>query len=264
MLTLEQMEGMAREAGEILVRYFGRVQGKQKKDHSLVSVADQEAEALILGEVGRLAPALPVLAEESRPTREARAEEKGKEEWLLAVDPLDGTAAFLAGLPIWGVSLGLLHWGRPWLGVLYFPHLGEMYRAGPEGAFCGEERLSSAPFEDPLAKEASLCMPSGVHRRYHLDFAGKLRILGSTAYHLAMVAKGAVAASVISWVWLWDLAGGLALCQQTGRDVLHLDGSPFDLAALQDGSRLPSPLLVADPHAQQLLRPRITYHNPTS
>ena len=52
-------------------------------------------------------------------------------EFLWALDPLDGTALFVAGLPTWGISAGLLRHGAPYFGMIYFPLLDDCYWAGP-------------------------------------------------------------------------------------------------------------------------------------
>jgi hypothetical protein len=53
-------------------------------------------------------------------------------QWIL--DPIDGTRAFIAGFPLWGVLIGLYYEGRPLLGVMDQPYLDERYRGSPLGA----------------------------------------------------------------------------------------------------------------------------------
>jgi myo-inositol-1(or 4)-monophosphatase len=108
---LEQIESIARDAGELLAGHYGALgrghaerKGGRRRD--LVSRADREAEQLV---VDRVPPGDDVLAEEGsgRSTGAARC-------WV--VDPLDGTVNFLHGIPFWAVSSWWPPWStlRPW------------------------------------------------------------------------------------------------------------------------------------------------------
>jgi len=88
-------------------------------------------------------------------------EENGRENrgadltWV--IDPIDGTKAFITGVPVWGTLIALNAGGRAVLGVLDQPFLGERYAAGPDGTYLGERRLATRACPD-LA-EARLCCP---------------------------------------------------------------------------------------------------------
>lgn len=244
--------------------HFRRVKGELKPDHSLVSIADQEAESLILTGLQHSFPNTAVLAEENHALESSRpgyVPPMGAPE-LWAVDPLDGTSSFLAGLPAWGVSIGRLTEAVPDLGVLHFPKLREQYFVQEGRAWEGETLLSNAPFADLNSSHATLCVTSNAHRWFSFRFRGKIRSFGSTAYHLALVARGAIAATLVGQVFAWDLVAGMALCQCTGRIGVYLDGTPLQFEELMDGSHLPQPLLVGDPYAIDYLLPRIQIRVP--
>ena len=57
-------------------------------------------------------------------------------EWVWALDPVDGTRAFVAGLPLWTTLIGLTHQGRPVVGAVAQPYLDEVFLGGPSGARC--------------------------------------------------------------------------------------------------------------------------------
>ena len=176
------------------------------------------------------------------------AEEQGASgdhcEFLWAIDPLDGTRAFASGLPIWGISVGVLRHGRPHWGVFYMPVLDEMVWGDEEGAFLNDQPLlppHHVTFDSPLA---FLAVPSDAHLKYDIDFR-RVRCLGSTAAHLAYVARGAAIGALTRRISLWDLAGVLPVLEQTGIKLCYLSGQPWNPRHLLDGTPAAEPLIGA-------------------
>ena len=112
----------AEAAGRILLRHFGRVRGirfKGAKDP--VTVADTAAERSIRASLARCFPRIGFLGEEGT----AIAGSDGR--WI--VDPLDGTIAFISGLPFFAVSIALERGGRIEAGAILLPRLDELFVA---------------------------------------------------------------------------------------------------------------------------------------
>jgi 3'(2'),5'-bisphosphate nucleotidase len=121
---LESMATVALEAGRIAHAIYQRgFEVHQKADLSPVTEADQAAEAYIVGELARLAPGIPVVAEEA--TAAGNTPVTGGEFFL--VDPLDGTKEFIARNGEFTVNIALVRDARPALGVVYAPVSGAMY-----------------------------------------------------------------------------------------------------------------------------------------
>ena len=116
---------LAYDAGRLTLGYFGRTGDlglEHKADLSPVTLADREAEALIRRRVGARYPEHAVVGEEyGEDAKEAT------HRWL--VDPIDGTKAFVRGVPLYGVLVGLEVEGRIEVGVANFPALGELCAA---------------------------------------------------------------------------------------------------------------------------------------
>src|SRR5215211_2100693 len=92
---------LAREAGEITLKYFRGAHGAElKKDGSFVTMADREAEAHIRARLAEKFPDDAVVGEEAGES----AGSSGRQ-WI--VDPIDGTYSFVHGMPLYGVMLGL-------------------------------------------------------------------------------------------------------------------------------------------------------------
>lgn len=246
---LERVLPLVRQAADLALARFGRAEGRLKPDRSVVTEVDLEVERLIVEGLQRRFPGEAIVGEETGRHGDLRGP-------LWSVDPIDGTAAYLSRLPHWGVSVGYLEDGLPVCGAVALPALDEVY-CGARGAGAwmetprwGRERLGADT--RPLHRESLLCVPSDVHRRYDVEFPGKLRCLGSTVAHVLLVARGDAAGS-LSRVALWDLAGCAAILQEAGGRMGTLDGRPLRLTDLvPDQGPLPPVLAASEAHFEQL------------
>lgn len=131
---------IARAAGEITLRHFRRAPAPDRKpDGSFVTVADREAERYLRDEIERRFPDDAILGEE-----EGERLGRSGRRWIL--DPVDGTYAFVHGVPFYGVLIGIEINDEPLVGVVNIPVLGEMLAAA-RGQGClwnGEPARTSA------------------------------------------------------------------------------------------------------------------------
>lgn len=240
-IDLSELREWAHDGGEIARGYYRNTIGHRKADRSWVTAADIEVERVIVERITARYPEHGIIGEE-------KARLELKREFVWAIDPIDGTACFVAGLPSWGVSIGLLRHGLPYLGVFYMPIADEMYWSVPNGgAFLNDTPIHVAgPGE--WDNESWISIPSNTHRRYTLTFPGKARSLGCTVADLCYVARGSSVGAITTRCAIWDLAAGLSILQEAGGSYTGLSGQMPDLPAMaQDGSLLPEPLVVAGP-----------------
>jgi len=126
------MDAIAREAGRAIYDIWkSGCAVTTKADGSPVTIADEQAEAIILAGLAAAAPGVPVIAEEAQA---AGDQTRGGTRFFL-VDPLDGTSGFTEGDAEFTVNVALIEDGVPTLGVVYAPATGELYLGGPDGAF---------------------------------------------------------------------------------------------------------------------------------
>ncbi len=131
---------LARQAAEAVmaVRAAGFAV-ERKRDTSPVTAADHVAEALIVDGLREATPHIPVVAEEE--VEAGRVTTHDGRLWL--VDPLDGTREFAGGFDSFAVNIGLVQDGRPLLGVVALPAMGEIF-AGIVGAGAWKEDAAGA------------------------------------------------------------------------------------------------------------------------
>jgi len=250
-IDIEELIVWARESGDIALRMFRNVVGHRKADHTWVTEADIAIERALVERISRRYPNHGIIGEEQTTSETGR-------EYLWALDPIDGTAAFVAGLPTWGISVGLLYQGAPHLGMIFFPVLDDYYWAGPSGdAFLNGRPIRVIAPRDWDSQDW-ISTPSNIHRRFAIDFIGKTRNLGATVASFCYVARGSAIGAIVTRSAIWDIAAGIAILRAAGGDVVGLSGAPLDTTALLEGQLLPEPVLLGSETQVAALRAVIT------
>ncbi|HJK95448.1 MAG TPA: inositol monophosphatase family protein [Polyangiaceae bacterium LLY-WYZ-15_(1-7)] len=121
--ALDHLVDAVLEAGEIALRLYrggAAARTERKPDRSPVTEADREVERHLRAYLDEAHPAAAFLGEES-------GEGAGTSDLRFVVDPIDGTRAFVRGIPTWSILLGLEAEGEPVLGVAYMPAAGDLF-----------------------------------------------------------------------------------------------------------------------------------------
>jgi len=218
-LDILALRDLAIEAGRaILAIYATDFATRRKGDASPVTEADEAAERIILEGLTRMAPGVPVVAEES--VAAGRIPKSLGRRFFL-VDPLDGTKEFIARNGEFTVNIGLIEDGRPVAGVVHAPAVGETYWASGEMAcdLAGPIAARLPPASGPVAlvsrshgnpeTEAWLAA-QGIRER---------RIAGSSL-KFCHIAKGLADVNPrLGPTHEWDTAAGHAVLQAAGGSV---------------------------------------------
>lgn len=249
-VDVAEVREWVREAGRYARRYFNNVAVQRKADRSLVTQADLEVEQLLRSRIAARYPDHGIMGEE-------QDEGAVDREFVWCLDPIDGTGAFVAGLPTWCVSVGLLRDGRPYLGVIYLPILDDCYWADADGPAYRNETPIRVSDTTTIDSQDWISIPSYAHRRFQINFPGKTRVLSSVAADCCYVARGSSLGALIGWANLWDLAAGLAIARTAGAVAVDLNGAPLETAPLLDRRRMSEPIIIAPPHLAEFLRQTI-------
>lgn len=240
---------LADNVAERLLKHFHGVRhAKIKRDGTLVTQADLEADRFITDAIQQRYPDYDIISEELNTRYEGAP-------WCWIVDPLDGTTNFAQGVPIWGVSIALAYAGWPVMGVIDFPTLGLRYHAVKgAGAFENDQPIEVMPAvgwdDSPRLRNELVAVCSRTVQRYTADIPMKPRILGSAAFNFCLTAAGIALASMEATPKVWDMAAGWLLVHEAGGVVVQLEGAPiFPLAAGQDYATIAYPQLSAPSHS---------------
>ena len=230
---LESVIGIARAAGELVMAVYATDFGvRGKADASPVTEADERAEALILAALVRLAPEIPVVAEES--VAAGRVPAIGACFWL--VDPLDGTKEFIGRNGEFTVNIALIEHGEPVLGVVLAPALGRLFAGlAGQGAFVVESDGRRLPLRCRSVPPEGLTVVSsrshGDEAAMNAFLAGRKVAATATAgssLKLCLVAAGeADLYPRLGRTMEWDIAAGHAVMAAAGGGVTDLAGEPL-------------------------------------
>ncbi len=224
---------IAREAGAILMTYYGRLERvEQKGDVDFVTEADEASEAFLVDAIRTTFPNDAILAEEGTSI-------SGESPWTWVVDPLDGTTNFVHTFPLFMVSLGLLHGDERVGGVCYGPvYDDEFWAAKGQGAFHNNQPIHVST-TDQLSK-GLLATGFPYNRREIVDelLASVRRVIcnahgvrrcGAASYDQCFLASGRIDGFFERGLQPWDLAAGTVIIEEAGGRVTAGDGSAFDL-----------------------------------
>jgi len=227
---LETAIAIARESGALLVEMFQTpLEIAYKRPSDLVTEADRQSEALIIGHLHRQFPHHGVVSEEG-------GGQKIESDFCWYVDPLDGTTNFAHKFPVFCVTLGLAYRGEVIAGVVYDPVREEMFTAEKgSGAFLNGQRLHvsrTAKLADSLLATGFPPFDHNHDLNLQLFFLFTLRSHGirrpgSAALDLCYVAAGRFDAFWELKLNPWDKAAGSLLVTEAGGRVSDLAGGPL-------------------------------------
>jgi fructose-1,6-bisphosphatase/inositol monophosphatase family enzyme len=228
---LDFAKGIARKAGEVMLKYFGREDiSHYKGDKTIVTLADEEINQYLIDEVARAYPEHGVFGEEQSAGSDRKV--------LWVCDPVDGTAMFARKVPVAVFSLALVVDGEPVVGVVYDPHTDQMYEAMKgRGAFCNGQliRVNQQHLGDMSAVSNCDSSPRYVEAEYQkllapanelLDRSSYLVSIGSIIHAGCLVADGSFVAEVtsVSVGKNMDVAAIKVIVEEAGGRVTNLFG----------------------------------------
>ncbi|MBP9771711.1 MAG: inositol monophosphatase [Candidatus Pacebacteria bacterium] len=221
-----------KKAGEILMHHYGSIAVEFKDDNfhvgSMVTKADRESEDCIVALIKKNFPEHGIYGEEG-------TNEKTDAEYVWYIDPLDGTSNFTRNIPLFGISIGVVHNGEPVCGILYFPAIDLLVEAEKgTGAFANGKKISVS--QRPI--EQGLYYSGGRYKSDHLnqlqpDIAkavGLIKIIDASSYALAQIAMGDAEVYFLTNV-PHDVVAGVCIVREAGGMVTDGEGGDWHLAS---------------------------------
>jgi len=219
------------EAGEIARRHF---RTEMQVDNKLgggafdpVTQADTGIEKFLRDAITRHSPGMRIVGEEFGTTG------TGKDYWI--IDPIDGTRAFMSGMPTWGILLGLVAGGKAVGGIMHQPFTGETFIADPQNAsrllHMGRARTLRASRRTDLADaivystDPLMLARGGLAEGFErLAGACRLRRWGGDCYAFALVALGSIDIVVEGALAPYDIVPLIAIIEGAGGIITDLEG----------------------------------------
>ena len=264
---LSVCEEAARRGGQVLRDWQGRFTSREKGARDLVTEADLASQEAIRSVLLGVFPDHDFLGEEdpaSQSSTEKAAKFNRKAEFRWIVDPLDGTANYVHGLPMFAVSIALEQAGEIIAGTIYDPIAEECFSAAKgEGAFLNGKKMQTSSCTQVDQSLIAVSFAPSVTRD-SMEIAWFLeallacqvvRRMGSAALNLAYLAAGRMDAYLTTSVKIWDVAAGMLLVTEAGGVLSALDGSPVKIEK-------PEFLASATPELQRDLLPVLARAKP--
>lgn len=264
-VDIEKLAGILRDAAkaEILPR-FRHLEPDQVRRKSeaidLVTEADEQAERFIKAEVAAMAPHAVFVGEESVAADPALLGELASADLAIVVDPVDGTANFAAGVPLFAVMAAVVSGGETVAGIIYDP-MGDDWMLAEKGSGtwhvrANGERIRLA-FAQPKPLEqmvgyASVAFLPQVKRPEILANLAKVRMFANyrcAGHEYRTLVSGFADFALYSKLMPWDHLAGSLLVQEAGGYVARRDGQPYGPHHLDGGL-----IVTADRSTWEVLR----------
>ena len=214
----------AERAGDVTLKYFGKLdpeQRREKSDGSPVTIADRESETLLRELISDRYPDDAILGEEFD-------DKPGTSGYKWVIDPIDGTISFVQGVPLYGTMLACLQDEEPVVGVVHMPALDETvwaadglgcwHRQGKNPPVRGAMSTIEAP-ERALINSTSLSYFNTPQLRVlyeRLDDLCRYTRGWSDCYAWVLLATGRVDAVIEPHMNLWDYAAAIPIVRESG------------------------------------------------
>lgn len=224
---LDEAIAVARKAGAMAMSYFGKeFEIREKSPNNPVSEADIKIDNFIQGHMRTLYPNYGWLSEES-PDDGSRFNHKRS--WF--VDPIDGTRAFIRGLPNFSVSIALVEDNCPVLGVIFNPATNEIFHASVGFGAFKDDNLIKVSNKTEIAGTELLGDPNQFQAKTWPEDWRQMNVTrkNSIAYRMALVASGEFDGAIATMPKNdWDIAAGTIIVAEAGGIATDKAGEAFN------------------------------------
>ncbi len=195
-----------------------------------VTEADREAERAIRALIAEHYPDHGIIGEEHGSLNDGH-----DNVWV--IDPIDGTRAFISGLPVWGTLCGLTHRGDAVAGMMAQPFTGELYYGDSTGAWYegpgGNKAITTRKtraLDQAILFTTTPQLFTGAKRQRFDSLESKVRLsrYGCDCYAFAMVASGHADLACEAGLQTYDIVGLIPIIEQAGGVVTRWDGGPAE------------------------------------
>lgn len=264
-IDITRLATILREAAQAEInprfRHLDSGMVRQKSEAiDLVTEADEEAERHIKAAVAAEWPDALFIGEESVAADPALLERLKDTDFAIIVDPVDGTANFAAGLPLFATMASVVVNGETVAGIIYDP-MGDDWVLAEKGAGAWQRRpdgtqwqlqVATAPALEQMVGHVSITYLPGDSKARVLSNLAKVRVAANyrvAGHDYRTFASGHSHFVAFNKLMPWDHLAGSLISEEAGGYVRRFDGSPYRPEHLSGGL-----IIATDPDTWQLLR----------
>jgi len=229
--NINVMVKACRKASKTIIRDFGEIEKLQvsiKGPGDFVTASDKKVEKILINELQEARPSYSILSEEIGQINNDKSFK-----WI--IDPIDGTANFLHGIPHFAISIGLEHDDEIICGIVYDPIKDEMFVAEKgNGSYLNNQRMrvsSRSKLKDcivftggPKLESQNKELALDEYKKFSSKILIPIRKLGSASLDMAYVAAGRCDGFWQRNLNYWDIAAGIILVKEAGGFVTDFEG----------------------------------------
>ncbi len=224
---------LADTARGVVLRYFRQSLAVEiKTDESPVTIADREAESAMRALIAKTFPDHGVVGEE-------HGQDRPDADYVWILDPIDGTKRFISGHPQFGALVGLLHRGRPILGVIDMPAMEERWlgAAGRPTTHCDRQGTREVRVRACGSLAEATLFATSPHMFQGPDFTAFERVriqaglplYGSECYGYGLLASGFADLAIEASMGVYDYLPLVAVIEGAGGTITDWQGAPLGL-----------------------------------
>lgn len=246
-LLTKKIEKSVRDAAKIAIPYYGKG-GMIQNDGTWLTEADGKVSSFLREEINQ---AVAPIGSTVRFFAEGLSGFLGPDhaEYTVIADPIEGTALFAHGIPLWGISVSVFKGTKViWAGFM-MPKISQFFIATEDVATLNGRPLVIAPEPEPISIASYLAVSSNAHKWNLTAYPGKIRAYGSTSFHILSVTTGQIQGAFVSRARGWDLVCAGSIHKAAGGSLVYYpSGKPVDLSdALKDPKSFNLPILASHP-----------------
>lgn len=216
---------LASESGAVVLDYFARpgLAVEAKADATPVTAADRAAEAVLRRLIESRFPEHGILGEEF-------GEDRPDAEFVWVLDPIDGTRTFVAGSPLFGTLIALLHQGQPIVGAVHLPALSQLFLGDGRTATCNGRPVrvrSGVPLEQATVLVTDVLAPERLHPGGGFDALTRRCAMVRTwgdCFGYTLLASGGAQAMMDPIMNPWDIAALIPVVSGAGGTITDWHG----------------------------------------
>jgi len=260
---LEVATVAARLAGQRAMEDIKYITPEIKNGSEIVTQADRNCQKIIIDRIKENYPDHGFIAEEGPNGQPLFQHPRGSTPIWWIIDPIDGTNNYSHGILDFAVSIAAVHEGYPVVAAIFDPATDSMYTAATDtDAQLNFSRINTS--DEDITQYASF----GIDSHFKPQMADaisviisqtRFRNLGSTALHLAYIAKGSMIGCITTTTKIWDIAAGILIIENAGGIVTDQQGNPiFPIKNLEKAAKQPHLVLAANKKTHNKLKQTLT------
>jgi len=215
MKKIDFMLRIIKEAEKYISDDFNINEKGKKGDY--VTCSDAAVEKFLIGEIKKEFPEFGIVSEEFN-------SEKQITQNCFVMDPIDGTANFALGMPLWGIQICCIENGKTVAAAINFPKFNELFHADEKAAYLNGKKIAVAKMEKDTYPHYSVESGSRIPALTAMSKHSRaMRVFSAASISYAFVAAGRLHGTVLLTNNVWDYLPGFHIVEKAGGVIIEND-----------------------------------------